>query len=375
MKNLKINHKEISYENIINKKFSNSDFSEYEMKTLIFCQNWLKEKENFTVNTSGSTGKPKPININRNKMITSAKLTGEFLNLKSNDKEFICLSSEYIAGMMMIVRGFVLDLDINIFDVSSNPLKNIKDKFDFSAFVPMQLYEIIKNTPEKIELLNLMKNIIIGGGAINYNLEKELINLKGNVYNTYGMTETITHIALRKINGDNRKEYFTCLKGVNISQDTRGCLVINSDITNNQEIVTNDLVEILSEKDFKVIGRIDNIINSGGIKIQAETIEIAIDKVLFNLKLNLRFFVSSLIDEKYGHIVITAFESKKIDLDLENKVLSNLKKILKKYEIPKKILYTEKFQETETGKIDKIKTMKTFSNGQKMILKDHSEEK
>ena len=311
----------------------------------------------FIITTSGSTGKPKPLEISRGQMLISARLTGKFLDLKAGEKSLIVLSTEYIAGMMMLVRGFVLDLEINIFDVSSNPLKDINDIYDFSAFVPMQLYEIIKNTPDKINLLNSMKNIIIGGGIINYNLEKELVKLKSNIYHTYGMTETITHIALRKVNGDDRKDYFTTLDDVKISQDDRGCLIINSPVTNNQNIITNDLVQILSERHFRILGRIDNVINSGGVKIQAEKVESAFDKVLVDLNLNIKFFISALNEEKYGEMLIAVFESDEFSIDLEKEIFKRLNLCLKKYEIPKKFLFTKKILETKTGKFDKINTL------------------
>lgn len=357
MKSLKINNKEISYQKIIDKDYHQNNFSEYEIKTLDFCHHWLTEKEYFIVNTSGSTGMPKEIKIYRQQMIISAQLTAKFLNLKANQKAFICLSSSYIAGMMMIVRAFITDMQLFIYDPSANPLIDINENFDFAAFVPLQLYEIIKNTPEKVAILNSMKNIIIGGGIINYNLEKQLIDLKANIYHTYGMTETITHIALRKINGLDRKDYFTVLENTKISLDNRNCLVINSPVTENKDVITNDLVKILSDKDFKILGRIDNMINSGGVKIQIEDIESAVDKVLSELKINTKYFVSSINDEKFGEIVVAVFQDKPYSQKIQEDITNSLKLVLKKYQIPKRYLFIDKIRETATGKYDKKQTI------------------
>lgn len=359
MKSLVLNNKEISFEEIKNKSYLEKELSDNQKLTLDFCYEWLNGQQEFVINTSGSTGTPKPIKLSREKMIISAKLTGKYLDLKKGDKSLIVLSVKYIAGLMMIVRGFVLEMDMYIYDVTSNPLKEIDRsiKYDFASFVPLQIYEIITNTPEKINFLNSIKNILIGGGVINYNLEKELINLESNIYHTYGMTETITHIALRKVNGKDKKDYFTTLENTKISLDRRGCLVINSPVTDNIDIVTNDLAEILSDKDFKILGRIDNVINTGGIKVQSEKIEQALDKALSELDISANFFVAAEKDDKFGEIITAVFEGEKFDNEIFEKINIKLKNYLEKYEIPKKYLSVEQFKLTDTGKINKRKTL------------------
>lgn len=360
---LKINNKTVNYEDIKNKNYFNLNFTKYELDTLDFCNKWFNEKTEFIINTSGSTGAPKPIKIKRDLMIISAKLTGDFLELKPKDKILVVLSTEYIAGLMMLVRGFVLELEIEIFEPSSNPLINLqKINYSLASFVPLQIYEIFKNTPEKIYLLNSIKNILIGGGAINSNLEKELDIVKSNIYHTYGMTETITHIALRKINGDNKSEFFKVLKDTKIKLDARNCLIINSPVTNYNDVITNDIVQIINEKEFKVIGRFDNIINTGGIKIQPEKIEYIISNILTNLNINQKFFVYGLKDIKLGEKLILIFESNTFNENLLEQIKYKMKEFLNKYEIPKEIIFVDQFNYTKNGKLDRKNTIQSLSN-------------
>lgn len=360
MKNLYINNKKISYTDIKNKKFDIS-FDDYELQTLNFCYEWLNNKDEFIINTSGSTGTPKPISLKRTLMIKSAELTGEFLKLKQNENILVVVPTYYIAGLMMLVRGFVLDLNIFIYTPSSNPIENInlKDhKFSLASFVPLQIFEILKSG--MINDLNLIKNILIGGGSIDTNLENQLQNLNSNIYHTYGMTETITHIALRKINGEDKSKYFKTLKETKISIDDRNCLIINSPVTGFKNVITNDLVEIKNDSEFIILGRVDNVINSGGIKIQAEKIENIISEIFYKLNINNNFFISSIPDKKLGQKVVLVIESdnihnfkikflEKINLEINDKI--------SKYEKPKSILFINKFLTTNSGKLDKKSTL------------------
>ncbi len=349
------------YENMQITDFNNLPIptSEYEQKVIDFCQKWQSGQKEFTIKTSGSTGEPKPIQLTRNQMIASAKLTGKTFGLQTGDSALVCLNVEYIAGMMMLVRGMVLGLKLTIVEPSGNPIQNLEQNdFDFFAFVPLQLENIL-NTDENITTLNKAKAIIVGGAAVNEVLQKKIQQLDVSIYSTYGMTETVSHIAIKRLNGANKEENFKVLEGVKIGIDDRNCLNIISESSNNEIVQTNDNVEIISENEFKLIGRFDNIINSGGVKIQLEKVEKLIEKEIqiFHPK---RYFAYGIPDEKLGQKLVLVVETDVFEENLKEMFLSNIKSILSKYEIPKEIFFVEKFWETPTGKVDKKATLRAF---------------
>jgi o-succinylbenzoate---CoA ligase len=327
-------------------------------KILGFCKDWLNNRPSFQIHTSGSTGKPKLISISREQMVTSAQMTGAALGLNKKDHALICLNTDYIAGMMMLVRGFELKLKITIVPPASNPLKNFPSNscFDFAAFVPFQLQTILKDSPESISILNKMKAIIVGGGPVNPELENNIQLINTPVYLTYGMTETVSHIALRRLNGQGKSDLFSCLEGVKIRLDKRNCLEINAAVTNNKWLTTNDRAELIAENKFKWIGRIDNIINSGGIKIQIEALEATIEKIFSSESIERRFFISSLPHSELGESIALILEGKKSEEE-GNVILEKLKSALKKFEIPKTIQFVEHFKMTGTEKIDRKGTL------------------
>ena len=243
MERLTLNGKEISYDHILKGKYSAS--SSFENSTLNFSREWLSGKSNFSIFTSGSTGKPKEIILHRDQMISSARMTGFTLSIKAGDKSLICLNTEFIAGIMMLVRGFELKMNMTIIEPSSNPLKNIpvSESFDFTALVPMQMQKILEESQDKIALLNNMKAILLGGSPVSNRLEEDLQQITVPVFSTYGMTETVSHIAFRRLNGDSRSELYTIIEGVKTGTDERGCLTINTSSASHHTIVTNDLVE------------------------------------------------------------------------------------------------------------------------------------
>lgn len=326
--------------------------SDYEQKVGDFCQKWLAGQSNFIIHTSGSTGDPKPIVLTRNQMIASAKLTGKTFGLKVGDTALVCLNVDYIAGMMMLVRGMVLGLKLTIVEPTANPLEKLKNlQFDFFAFVPLQLQNLLENH-KNIEILNQAKAIIVGGAAVNEVFENEIQKMKVPIYSTYGMTETVSHIAIRRLNDDKKNNNFQILEGVKIGIDDRNCLNIISESSNNELIQTNDIVEIVNEKEFKLMGRFDNIINSGGVKIQLEKVEKLIEKEikLLNPK---RYFASGIPDVKLGQKLVLFVEGEEVNNEIKEAFFKNIQSIVAKYEVPKAIYFVKKFIETPTGKVDK----------------------
>lgn len=329
--------------------------SPFEASSFAFIRQWCDGTENFTQQTSGSTGIPKFISIARAQMIASASLTQQALQLKAGDTALVCLDPDYIAGKMMFVRSFVTDMKIVAVNPSSNPFQHHLNNshIDFAAFVPAQLLEILQSVQRA--RLNELKNIIVGGAALHDNTIGMLSAVSARVFATYGMTETVSHIALQPVNGPAPSEYFKILPGIEINADERGCLQISAPYL-NEKITTNDIVEIKSATEFKWIGRSDHVINSGGIKIIPEKVESEIRKVFSDLQIQNRFLVSSVADPVLGNKLILIVEGN-LPATVDH-VRSYLKQVLPSYHIPKQFFVDIEFVMTENGKINREETRK-----------------
>jgi O-succinylbenzoic acid--CoA ligase len=302
-----------------------------------FLLDWFDSKSYIEMQTSGSTGTPKLIRVDKQAMVNSALATGDFFELHAGNKALQCLPVKYVAGKMMLIRAIVLGLDLDYVAPTSHPMEGLDEKYDFVAMVPLQAQNSLK------ELRNV-KKLIVGGARINSSLEKELMKLPTQVFETYGMTETITHIAAKRV-GD---KLFTVLPDVTISYDDRNCLVIHAPkIIAEETVVTNDLVELVNENQFKFLGRIDNVINSGGIKILPEQVEQKLDG-----KLDRRFFITSKEDSELGEKVVLVIEGESFDVD------PIVFDSLDKYEHPKELIFVTKFKETENGKVIRKASLK-----------------
>lgn len=352
----------------------------YYKKVFDFKKAWESGQETFKIQTSGSTGTPKTILLHRKQMLASVKMTAKAFNLEEGDTAFCCLNIDYIAGLMMLVRAFEIGMDLVVVEPKSNPFEDIEKHLyilkanrgqNFFAFVPLQIQTLLESKPIFSEILNSAKAIIIGGAAVNDAILEKVQTIYRPVYVTYGMTETLTHIAIRRINGSEKDDFFNTLDGVDVKLNDESCLMIKSKTTDNEWITTNDVAEIINGSSFVLHGRIDNVINSGGVKIQLEKIEKATELVLKKLKtdeqkLDGRYFVFSLPNEKLGERLIFVLEKEtneafpsrddatKID------ILQSFKEILPKFEVPKEVFFVEKMIETPTGKIDKIKTINAY---------------
>ena len=296
-----------------------------------FLLDWFDSKPYIEMQTSGSTGTPKVIRVDKQAMVNSAMATGDFFELRSGNRALQCLPVKYVAGKMMLIRSIILGLDLDYVAPTSHPMKDLDDqKYDFAAMVPMQAQNSLA------ELRNV-KKLIVGGARISASLEKELMKLSTEVYETYGMTETITHIAAKRVG----EKAFTVLPHVTISYDDRNCLVIHAPhIIAEEAVVTNDLVELVNENQFIFLGRLDNVINSGGVKIMPEQVEHKLDG-----KINHRFFIAAKEDAELGEKVVLVIEGDAFDVD------KSIFDTLDKYEHPREILFVPKFKETENGKV------------------------
>ncbi|MFA6261914.1 MAG: AMP-binding protein [Bacteroidia bacterium] len=314
------------------------------------AHDWLTGKKEFIFQTSGSTGIPKDLKFSREKILASVKRTTEALKLSSKDHFLCCLSMQSVAGAMMLIRAVELKATITVLESNSKPLAQISDAHPFTSLslVPMQMHELPEH-PAWMQKLDRFKTILIGGATLNPNLEKLLMSCRAQVYQTYGMTETLSHIALHRIG---EQEAFHPLKGIEIKTDDRGCMCIKADITNGEWLVTNDLVEILPDQTFRLLGRADQVINTGGHKVMPGKIEQAIGKYLHNKP----FFIFGVPHSKFGEQV-TLFVEGKEDKSID-KWWSKLDETLHQYEIPKQIIWMNMFHKTTSGKIDKARTAK-----------------
>lgn len=311
-----------------------------------FLTDWLSDSQYIIGKTSGSTGKPKEIKLKKQFMVNSAIATGDFFDLEPGFTALHCLPANYIAGKMMLVRAIVLGLEIDLTEPTSSPIFDYEKSYDFCSMIPLQLTNMV-------DYIDNIKNILVGGAHVSTKLRKRIQKCSGNIFETYGMTETITHVAARRINHFERsplpKEQwhcFTALPDVNISQDLRGCLVIDAPYVSDKEIITNDLIKLLSDRTFEWLGRIDNVINTGGIKVYPEIIENKLTCFIEN-----RFIIASEPDEKLGEKLILIVEGD------EESVKDINFNILGKYEVPKEIYFLKEFVSTFSGKIQRTETL------------------
>ncbi|MCK5782471.1 MAG: AMP-binding protein [Flavobacteriales bacterium] len=312
---------------------------------LLFLQEWWDDNSFITAETSGSTGIPKKIVLDKEKVINSAKATGTYFKLKKGDNALLCMSPKYIAGKLMIVRSMVWEMKLICIEPSSSPLKSIPENMhiDFAAMVPLQ----VKNSIYELQSKRI-SNLIIGGGAIDYSLLSKIKKSSTNIFSSYGMTESITHIALKKLNGENPDTYYKALKDVYFSIDKRNCLIIDAKNVSDDDIVTNDIIELINNRAFRWLGRIDNVINCGGVKIHPEKIESILSEHIPS-----PFFISSIKDETFGEKPVLFIEGKQIHINLDE-----LKKLLPKYHSPKEIFFIDNFVRTDSGKIKRIESAK-----------------
>lgn len=313
-----------------------------------FVNDWFDESEHIIVHTSGSTGKPKVIKVSKEMMRISAKKTIHFLNLQSNHTALLCLSANYIAGKMMIVRAIIADMQLYVIEPSSHPLCNFPYPIDFSAMVPMQVFEQLK---EK-DSLNQVKKILIGGGAVSAKMQEALQTTTCACFESYGMTETVSHIALRKINGSEVQTGFSCMENVSVALDERDCLTIISPDLLAEPLQTNDCAKIFSNGEFRILGRIDNVINSGGIKVQPEEIERKIAPFFMKA-----YAVSSIPDEKLGEkLVLVAEET------ISPELLQTINQTLPAYNKLHQAIYLPLLPLNVNGKLDRISIKKSMIN-------------
>jgi len=326
------------------KKSDGRESKEFEKEVYRFILDWFSPEDHMLVKTSGSTGKPKEIRLLKKHMEASARATISFFDLKPEDKILHCLPMQFIAGKMMVVRALVGSLDLYCTEPSSKP-EMISEEVAFAAMVPLQLSKLLQDAAGRATLAKISK-LIIGGSFVPDSLEKSIQRMSTQVWQTYGMTETSTHIALRKMNGADSSEWYRPLPGISVGLNKQGCLVIDAPEIGVNDIVTSDLAELNENGMFQIKGRIDHVIISGGIKFHPEEIEHKISGVFPN-----DFFIGSKKDDELGEKLVLFIEKGEGTERKVFEIWQALEQKLRGHELPKEIIFLPEFNRTPSGKI------------------------
>ena len=305
---------------------------EYEQQIGLFLLNWFDESDTLVLTTSGTTGPPKKITLPKQALVESAKATAQFFQLGAGISALLCMSVQFIAGKMMLVRALQLGWQLDVIFPQTKPLQKVDKGYDFAAMVPLQ----VANSIAKIHQIKLL---LIGGAPLSSALCTKLIDKGINAYESYGMTETVTHIAVKSV----RDTYFTALPGVQFSVNINQCLCITAPRITQELLVTNDIVELINSTQFAFVGRLDNMINTGGVKVFPELIEIKLAHEIPH-----RFFIVGQPDVTWGEKVVLVIEADRYELPTE--IFGELGK----FEKPKEVLFYHPFQETASGKVIRI---------------------
>lgn len=321
-----------------------------------FLGQWIDDSPLIELHTSGSTGERKTIMMPKKAMIASARRTLKFFDLKPNDKALLCLSTGYIAGKMMVVRAILGGLDLISVEVSANPLDTLDERVDFAAMVPAQALTVYNESKHRFDLV---KTIILGGAKVDNDLAFKLSEVSTGFWETYGMTETVSHIALRKVK-PGKNNAFELMEGLSIHVDDRSCLVVDPSDINQLSLNTNDVIELIDNRHFVLKGRYDNVINSGGIKLYPEEIEARLA-----IYIQQPFIIISIPHEKWGEAVVLVVES-----DEEWQPETRLFNGMDKYEIPKAVFCLPLFPRTDSGKIKRNEIKEKLLTGNIYQIKD-----
>lgn len=325
-----------------------------------FVRNWLSGDDTFQFRTSGSTGAPGMVEIKRSQIQASVNATASFLKLQKSDQILLCLAPNYVASIMMAARGLILDLDVHVVKPSADPLAGLnQQRIDFASFVPYQIYHIIE--AGRLEELGKIKNVLIGGAPISDEAFRQISSLPNASYMTYGMTETVTHIALMRITGEPGEATYHTLPNLAVGVNEHDCLWVKGAVSRDRTIQTNDVVSFSDEGRFRWMGRRDFMINSGGVKIHPEQVERVIEVMFKALNLTNEFYLFGAPDELLGQKLILAVEGPEPINCLLDKINPAIKSQFGKYHQPKDVRYVTGFERTASGKVKRINPDKLIS--------------
>ena len=347
-KYIRLNGKDIEVSELISS-------SEEKLELTEFLEDWYSKERFIKVKTSGSTGNPKTVQLEKEFVAASAQRTIQFFQLKKGDRALHCLPIKYIAGKLMIVRALIGELDLHIVNPETDFSFLQTEKFRFAAMVPAQVNKILDSESHSGDRFQNLEQLLIGGSAVPYSMEKKLQNIPNACYSSYAMTETATHIALRKLNGNGADEFYHCLDDIQVQLSADDCMQILMPGL-NEPLQTTDLAELKDEKTFRILGRNDNIIISGGIKYSPEQLEKKLEPFI-----EIPFRFSSLPHPSLGEQLVLVLEGNE-----NNKVVNEIKNICKKqllkYEQPRQVLYVQYFPRTENKKINRPQLRQILEN-------------
>ncbi|MBN1952118.1 MAG: AMP-binding protein [Bacteroidales bacterium] len=330
---------------------SDGSVPEWQKKVFSFILDWVDDREYIEQLSSGTTGIPKQLQLSKQSMVESAEQTCKYFDITFGQTSLLCLPIEYIAGKMMVIRAFVGGMNLLIAEPSSMPDLTGFGQIDFCAMVPLQVYNSLNN----VDTLRKIRKLIIGGGEIRDELEVMLRDMPNEVYASYGMAETCSHVAIRRISGMAHERFYRAIPGVMFSTDDRNCLKISASFL-EADVVTNDVVDLIDRTSFRWIGRYDNLINSGGVKIVPEEIEALVSKTT-----GLDCAVIGLPDQKLGEKVILVLEKGGEDINhAELKTL--LEEELPKHAQPKEIILLDELPRNHSFKVDRNKLKQDLSS-------------
>ncbi|MDD6088733.1 MAG: AMP-binding protein [Desulfovibrionaceae bacterium] len=315
-------------------------------EVLAFLARWFDDSDTVPGQTSGSTGTPKRIFLSKSSMMHSARLTCAFLGLQQGDTALLCMPLRYVGAKMMVVRSIVAGMRLCTVSPSSHPLRNLTNLPDFVAMTPMQALGCMETEEERARFAQI-RQIILGGSSVPRDLALRLRDFPNAIWSTYGMTETVSHIALRRLNGSEASEYYRPFEGIGLSLNERGTLVIDAPLLHEGKLETNDLAEICADGAFRILGRCDNTVNSGGVKIQIEKAEELLQSVI-----PMPFFLTSVPDAVLGEKLVCVLEG------IENPDEEACRAILPKYWMPKMFLHADALPLTGSGKADRAELKK-----------------
>lgn len=315
------------------------------------CDALVNGDGTLAAHTSGTTGAPKAIGFPAKDLVASAQLTAKAFDLRAGDRALLCLPVGFIAGRMMIVRAMVLGLDLHLADARGSILDNLRtdDRFRFAAMVPQQLHRAVQEDRSRVE--RQFERILLGGGPVAKTLEDDLHGLRTHVLHGYGSTETLTHVALRTLNGPQRSNVYEALGAISFSSDDDQRLVIHTPHLTVQEHHTNDLVDLIDRTHFRWLGRYDNVILSGGRKIHPERLEAITSGVL-----PYAHYFMAVPDERLGQAVKLVIETDRSPEEVLPEVMRSLTAALAKYELPRKVVAQAEFLRTASGKVIRDKS-------------------
>lgn len=328
----------------------------YFAKVVRLAEDWLNGKDQFRITTSGSTGTPKAITIHRKQILASIYGTARAFDLYEGTRALCCLNPDYIAGMMMIFRAMELSWTLSITQPTSDPIEKAGNDavFNFTPLVPMQLEQLIEKYPP--DTIARLGKILLGGGPVSETLTHRIQQLENPTYIGYGMTETVSHVALKRVNGPAfYNDAYSLLPDIEAGVDERGCLWLTGQVTDHKRLQTNDLVEFHAPDQFTWLGRIDNVINSGGIKIALDELDRIIEHELLTSGTRSEFFSWHLPDPKLGQKLILVINQEYPIPELES-VLLKIRNKVHPYKIPKSVYFVKHFVRLPTGKLDKSTT-------------------